>query len=541
MFARVNLRTISLFLTRHMFTGNTNKGILGMLVLISTAFSKLEIEDIESTFLEVFKEDPKSARSSIFNPLFGSIFQAAGAVENIRLYGPGITIKENNGKRKHADDKSNDAATNLTILLFPSPSSGSTDVSTDDDSFASLFDKDRDGMIRYTASMFMSILTGASHIDTSEKSEYVNKACTLFEEYSIIKGKSTFKDKDVQLMIIHAFIVDFLNSKEDLAKYLKIIRSGYSEYISEVKALDFDIFSEYKRIKSAKETPQYSPLKKSPPTTLVKKANIYSLGLHVLREYSLHGNGSKTRQNNELVHSVYFNGSLDNNHSKKQALTSILNEIAHNENTGQKSMDDTTIEVFEGVIENILQSIPDQGIFNLFKPFLVYRDDLNIHEIVDGSGASIGITNTDIHKLWEKRMRKNNNESMKLEIWEMDEAAGFTNIFNFLESTNELRNLRIVLFLNIALTENYLYEGLKKLRNLTSLDISDWNDNLYSENLSDTFGYLKKLTTLKLDMSCFGSRKEILTILEKLSKLTSLKDLKLKCMSFDHPEAAGFF
>ena len=58
--------------------------------------------------------------------------------------------------------------------------------------------------------------------------------------------------------------------------------------------------------------------------------------------------------------------------------------------------------------------------------------------------------------------------------WAIDKRI-YIKVFNFLESIGGLRNLAIIFKLRNKLNVSYLYEGLKKLSNLASLDISDWS------------------------------------------------------------------
>lgn len=200
---------------------------------------------------------------SIINPVFGYLFESVGGLNNIRFYSPEIEIKKENGTRMHSMDRSDDPLTSLVIELFPSPTGILCHIRNMNSNFGFNFLQNKQIGIDFLASAFSKLLTGSSLNDFTEYSNH--------EELRRIVGilmknekESMFPENNsLKLMTIHAFIINALDDKSDLERYILRI---LSKNLGTIKAydLDFNILDEILKIQERYKSFPYSELNQPP-------------------------------------------------------------------------------------------------------------------------------------------------------------------------------------------------------------------------------------------------------------------------------------
>lgn len=164
-------------------------------------------------------------QSSIINPIFGYLLESTGTLSNIRFFGPGMQIIKENNSRDYSKDSSDNSIVRLTLETFPSPAGTLCHIRNLPNNFGFKFQADRDIGIEFLADCFVKMLdskANTNYKDENECEEFRKVRNILFsldDEHVFVEIDS----KMIKLMIIHSFIINALDNKTSLEKYLKII------------------------------------------------------------------------------------------------------------------------------------------------------------------------------------------------------------------------------------------------------------------------------------------------------------------------------
>ena len=207
--------------------------------ILQLFFCRISQEIIHEVNDELFKNG--SIEFSILNPFFGHIFMTNGCLSNLRFYSSEVipqyflyngtqVFSSINSKRNYALDTSDDTLTKATIFLFPSPAgilttSRNTDINFTK-RFFSNFDKRNDN-IKLLAEVFAKIFRKETYEgnpnEDNPNENILIKEKIMSETFYEALGSVILRDKnnlDQKLLLIHAYVIDVLDTKEEYKIYL---------------------------------------------------------------------------------------------------------------------------------------------------------------------------------------------------------------------------------------------------------------------------------------------------------------------------------
>lgn len=177
------------------------KCLTKMMILIAIVTAKVSVDDIQEVVVSTIRKD---LHSSILNPIFGYLFESTKSLENFRFFSPYIETEKNGSFRDFSKDSSNDEATKLVIDLFPSTDGVLDCFTNSNENLLFKFQKDKSSNIQEWASKFNEIL------ETVNKTECSN--CNKIFDMNLIR-----------LLTIQAFIINALDTKEELKQFVQLI------------------------------------------------------------------------------------------------------------------------------------------------------------------------------------------------------------------------------------------------------------------------------------------------------------------------------
>ena len=192
--------------------------------LVNSKLSLLTIKEVMND-LNVLNTKHFEIQSSIINPIFGYLLESTGTLSNIRFFGPGMQIIKENNSRDYSKDSSDNSIVRLTLETFPSPAGTLCHIRNLPNNFGFKFQADRAVGIEFLADCFVKMLdskANTNYKDENECEEFRKVRNILFsldDEHIFVEIDS----KMIKLMIIHSFIINALDNKTSLEKYLKII------------------------------------------------------------------------------------------------------------------------------------------------------------------------------------------------------------------------------------------------------------------------------------------------------------------------------
>lgn len=281
---------------------------------IQYAFAKLSHTDIKEATAVVSERYTDKAiilKSSIINPIFGYLFESTGALNNLRNFDSSIKITKEPNEEKLSQTTSQNSFIQLLIEMFPSHDASQITSKNIPEKFEDEFINNKAESIKFLANMFVKILKsqGASEIQalrvnsrskiienllyTTLECFFNTKLASLMTNmfFRIFKSQSTsenqnlkvnprlkaienllftdsecfFDTKLAKLMAIHAYIIDKVDNKEDLEKYLCFIVEKICQNDQiEVYDLNCDIFEEITKVQNIFMCFPYSDLIQPP-------------------------------------------------------------------------------------------------------------------------------------------------------------------------------------------------------------------------------------------------------------------------------------
>ncbi|CAF0709629.1 unnamed protein product [Brachionus calyciflorus] len=217
-------------------------------------------------------------------------------------------------------------------------------------------------------------------------------------------------------------------------------------------------------------------------------------------------------ENSNIYERIFFSGFIKTNQQKKNKLNIIFDHIINN------CESENEISQFENIVKVILSTVNfrDRGTATMFKPYLVYSNEIDDKEVLNNWLSSFNVEDYEIYKLWEDRISSIKIESMTLYLYKI-QFQSIDAIFKTLKKSKNLKSLKLT-GIQLSITNN-IFKKLKILKNLTSLDLS--GNKLYTVQpkvFSDTLLSLNKLT----DLDISENQLEDLDVFEKLINLKSL-------------------
>ena len=218
--------------------------------------------------LEQIKEEVNKKNipaSSIANPIFGWLFESTGCLQNLRFYSPLLKFgTDENGRRKYVEDTSDDSFIKSVIALFPSPVGVLCHITTANSNFARNFNESKEDGIAFLAQLFIAVSR-----DKEINANFLIRKAQSFKSLakSLLQDDNmSFPDseKQLKLLLIHAFIINMLDKSEDLSLYLEMILKGIENTKQE---LELDLFDEVTKARDSLNFFPYSQL--NPPLSQV--------------------------------------------------------------------------------------------------------------------------------------------------------------------------------------------------------------------------------------------------------------------------------
>ena len=242
-----------------------------LLQYILSVIAKLSLKDIDDVVKDI--EHENIVQSSILNPVFGYLFESTAALSNIRFYGPGLVSVKDSGTRNYSRDSSSEPVVNLLIKLFPSPTGTVCHIRNRKNNFGLDFKNNQQQGIEFLSDMFVQVLipgTTTKYVEDGEPESFKKVRGILCN--FIRNSDKIFKNTDeqmIKLMTIHAFIINALDDKNDLKKYLSIILESMKWNKFKICNFNFDITTEILKIQKSYLSFPYSGLNQPPSNAVI--------------------------------------------------------------------------------------------------------------------------------------------------------------------------------------------------------------------------------------------------------------------------------
>lgn len=199
--------------------------LFGGIVKILCILSPEDIHEVTES-LEVDENKKQMLKFSIINPICGYLFEATGALHNIRFFGPLLELGQGDDyKRNYSNDSSDDDVVKLAILLFPSPTGTLCHIRNTFSNFGSKIQnqiKDKGKGIKIMSDLFLQALNTQTKTDSEDGN--VKDEIKQVKSILIRKNKTlVFSDTDsqiIKLSMIHSFMINVLDNKDHLKEYL---------------------------------------------------------------------------------------------------------------------------------------------------------------------------------------------------------------------------------------------------------------------------------------------------------------------------------
>ena len=244
-----------------------------LICLFSFVQARMSLEDVKAVINEINENmmDNSILNSTIINIVFGYLFEAIGALDSLRFFGPGIKVIMNENGRNYSDDSSEDPLIQLLIELFPSPSGILCYVRNKPTNFGFKFNKDQDKGVEFLADMFIRILKKQEKQKTGVKS-YEN--FKLVESLFLNTSSCGMLDRRlIKLIAIHAFILNATNTRDTLKKYLNLILYGLKESGIKLEKLNLNITDNVIKIENRFKIFPYSETNQPASNTVIPVYN----------------------------------------------------------------------------------------------------------------------------------------------------------------------------------------------------------------------------------------------------------------------------
>lgn len=227
-------------------------------LLIQQVFNKLSLQDIHDVVYTIGESMRGQAilKSSILNPVFGYLLESTGALSNLRFYGPGLKITTERNCRNYSSDKSSVELIQRIIELFPSENGFLSHVEQSKSSYKLKSKQCQNESIQLLANIFLLILKGQGNDSFSK-----NHCGKKFLRFA---PNDTNYDTIIQLMAIHAFVINSFDDKEYLKNYLNIILDNIYDFPVQIYQLNCDILNEVLIIQQEFKSFPYSELNQPP-------------------------------------------------------------------------------------------------------------------------------------------------------------------------------------------------------------------------------------------------------------------------------------
>lgn len=251
--------------------------ILNFIVKIHSKLSPKDIRDvIESQEIDASKR--QILRSSIINPIYGYLFEAVGALNNIRFYGPLLKSgKSKDNKRDFAKDSSDDDIVKLSILLFPSPTGILNHIRNIDTNFGYKIKKiiEEGSGIHLMSKLFIKVLTNqpvdgeALEINPNIYTDEIDQVVDIVHSKNKSQVFNNVDSQLIKLMIFHSFMINILDDKQHLKEYLSYILDNSTEYLKELPCLNIDLCNQVLEFGKRYLIFPYSPINKPPSNSAI--------------------------------------------------------------------------------------------------------------------------------------------------------------------------------------------------------------------------------------------------------------------------------
>lgn len=250
------------------------KNFTRILLFLGFCFSKLSLDIVKDVIDEICdgEDDNCHSRFSLINPIFGYLFESTGALNNIRFMGPDIQITyvEESWIRNYSIDQSSNPITALLIELFPSPSGALCHIRNKPNTFGFKFNSDKEKGIEFLADVFSKILLPGLKTNYRESLD-----CEEFQkvrELLMSECKCMFSEnlqREIKLMAIQSFILNELETREELKYYLDLILYNAYDSMIEVYRFNCEVIDTVIQISERFTIFPYSELNQPPSNELI--------------------------------------------------------------------------------------------------------------------------------------------------------------------------------------------------------------------------------------------------------------------------------
>lgn len=213
-------------------------------------------------------------QNSIINPIFGYLFDETGCLCNLRFYSPELQPRYSEAERIYAADESNDPFTDCLAIMFPSLTGTLNHTHNVSIGLSNNFNKDRNDGIKFFAKLFITILNDADDFVYNNRNRKRSSIFnTLKKELLQESTVELFKEKDLKLSLIHAFIINILDTEEELKLYLSEILDNIDQDNIKLYNLSFDIVASIVCLNEAYNNFPYSDLHPPPSNVQIPVYN----------------------------------------------------------------------------------------------------------------------------------------------------------------------------------------------------------------------------------------------------------------------------
>lgn len=247
---------------------------LSITVLVSfclKVYSKISPVCIKEVIDELtqYESIAKLYTSSIINPIYGYLFQASGALNNIRFFGPSMETEKKDNFRNYSLDSSNDDIVKLAIELFPSPTGTICHIRNMKDNFGYIFKNNIEEGILFLCNMFVKVLENNDEYDHGYEHEAFQKVREI-----LLKGNISLFDNTnsqiIKLMMIHSFAINVFDDKNDLKRYITIISDSITNIdILELFSLNINVTDEVLKVENNYKEFPYSKWNQPPSNSVI--------------------------------------------------------------------------------------------------------------------------------------------------------------------------------------------------------------------------------------------------------------------------------
>ncbi|RNA10323.1 TKL IRAK kinase [Brachionus plicatilis] len=234
--------------------------------------SVMSLESIDNAIKNIenaHSEKSLLLKNSIINPIFGFLFQSTGILSNLRFYSAEIEIEKDSEIRQYLLDSSMNDFYKLLVELFPSPS-GVLSISKTDDiqNFAYTASKSKCKTLEFMAIMFIKTLNPKYQLSKESVFKNFIRIEELFLSSSTLFGPQN--TRILKLLVIHAFVINFADSQQDLEQYLgHVVKKVHFDGSFDIYSFPIDIMQEIVRLNKDYTSFPYSKINKPPSNEFI--------------------------------------------------------------------------------------------------------------------------------------------------------------------------------------------------------------------------------------------------------------------------------